>query len=94
MALRPFGSTACQDACMYILLKYIHSLRPFARSNSYDAAYLRLSVSMTTQSVFKHLLTEGDKFLVSRISPLEDQGAYALASNYGEHLEDGPSASA
>jgi oligosaccharide translocation protein RFT1 len=38
---------------------------------------------MTMQSLFKHVLTEGDKFLVSRISALEDQGGYALASNYG-----------
>ena len=38
---------------------------------------------MTGQSVIKHFLTEGDKFLVSRLSPLEDQGGYAVASNYG-----------
>jgi oligosaccharide translocation protein RFT1 len=38
---------------------------------------------MTGQSVVKHFLTEGDKFLVSRLSPLEDQGGYAIASNYG-----------
>jgi oligosaccharide translocation protein RFT1 len=56
----------------------------WSSSHSFDSQYLRLSVSMTMQSVFKHLLTEGDKFLVSRISPLEDQGAYALASNYGK----------
>ena len=38
---------------------------------------------MTGQSVVKHFLTEGDKFLVSQLSPLEDQGGYAIASNYG-----------
>ena len=38
---------------------------------------------MTGQSVVKHFLTEGDKFLVSRLSPLADQGGYAVASNYG-----------
>jgi len=38
---------------------------------------------MTGQSVVKHFLTEGDKFPVSRLSPLEDQGGYAIASNYG-----------
>jgi oligosaccharide translocation protein RFT1 len=49
----------------------------------FDRTYLRLALSMTGQSLFKHLLTEGDKFLVSRFSPLRDQGGYALATNYG-----------
>ena len=40
---------------------------------------------MTAQSVVKHFLTEGDKFLISYLSPLADQGGYALASNYGKH---------
>jgi len=38
---------------------------------------------MTMQSLVKHFLTEGDKFVVTQISPLADQGGYAVASNYG-----------
>lgn len=38
---------------------------------------------MTAQSFVKHFLTEGDKFIVSRVSTLQDQGGYAVASNYG-----------
>lgn len=38
---------------------------------------------MTLQSVFKHFLTEGDRFLVSKFSQLKDQGGYAIATNYG-----------
>lgn len=49
----------------------------------FDPALLHLSGVMTLQSVVKHLLTEGDKFIVSRLSPLADQGGYAIASNYG-----------
>jgi oligosaccharide translocation protein RFT1 len=49
----------------------------------FDPELLNLSVAMTSQSVVKHFLTEGDKFLVSRLSPLADQGGYAIASNYG-----------
>ena len=49
----------------------------------FDAELLNLSIAMTGQSVIKHFLTEGDKFMVSRLSPLEDQGGYAIASNYG-----------
>lgn len=41
---------------------------------------------MTGQSVFKHFLTEGDRFLVSKFSKLEDQGGYAVASNYGWYI--------
>jgi oligosaccharide translocation protein RFT1 len=40
---------------------------------------------MTSQSIFKHILTEGDRFLVSKFSKLEDQGGYAVATNYGMH---------
>lgn len=40
-------------------------------------------MTMTSQSLVKHFLTEGDKFLVSYWSPLEDQGGYAIAVNYG-----------
>lgn len=39
---------------------------------------------MTMQSLLKHFLTEGDKFVVTKISPLDDQGGYAVASNYGK----------
>ncbi|KAI0696434.1 Rft-1-domain-containing protein [Cytidiella melzeri] len=49
----------------------------------FDPQFLALAGTMTMQSVFKHFLTEGDKFLVSRLSPLADQGGYAVASNYG-----------
>ncbi|KAI0269977.1 Rft-1-domain-containing protein [Gloeopeniophorella convolvens] len=53
------------------------------KSVYFDADLLGLSGAMTAQSVVKHFLTEGDKFLVSRLSPLADQGGYAIASNYG-----------
>ena len=53
------------------------------KTQYFDSALLNLSAEMTGQSVVKHFLTEGDKFLVSRLSPLADQGGYAVASNYG-----------
>ncbi|KDQ54484.1 hypothetical protein JAAARDRAFT_135495 [Jaapia argillacea MUCL 33604] len=56
------------------------------RLNTFDPELLRLSLTMTSQSVVKHFLTEGDKVMVSRISPLEDQGGYAVAVNYGSLL--------
>jgi oligosaccharide translocation protein RFT1 len=49
----------------------------------FDPDALHLSMTMTSQSLVKHFLTEGDKFLVSFWSPLRDQGGYAIAVNYG-----------
>ena len=37
----------------------------------------------TAQSLVKHLLTEGDKIVLSFAASLYDQGVYALAQNYG-----------
>lgn len=39
----------------------------------------------TRQSIVKHVLTEGDRIVVGRISPLGDQGGYAIAINYGTY---------
>ncbi|KIM90067.1 hypothetical protein PILCRDRAFT_2299 [Piloderma croceum F 1598] len=50
---------------------------------SFDPQILRLSLTMTAQSLFKHVLTEGDKLILSWASPLQDQGGYAIAVNYG-----------
>ncbi|KAF7305153.1 hypothetical protein MKEN_01230500 [Mycena kentingensis (nom. inval.)] len=44
---------------------------------------LRVSLTMTSQSIVKHFLTEGDKFILGWFSPLQDQGGYAVAVNYG-----------
>ncbi|WVQ98672.1 hypothetical protein IAU59_005803 [Kwoniella sp. CBS 9459] len=44
---------------------------------------LSLAIANTGQSFVKHLLTEADRIAVARISPLDDQGGYAVAMNYG-----------
>jgi oligosaccharide translocation protein RFT1 len=49
----------------------------------FEPEMFRLSLTMTSQSLVKHLLTEGDKLILSRFSPLQDQGGYAIAVNYG-----------
>lgn len=49
----------------------------------FEPELLRLSTAMTAQSVVKHFLTEGDRLIVSKFSPLKDQGGYAVATNYG-----------
>ncbi|GAB0136627.1 hypothetical protein EsDP_00004922 [Epichloe bromicola] len=62
--------------------------RPVSADGDFIASYLyrptlRLAGSMMAQSVAKHLLTQGDTFLVSLFSTPEIQGNYALANNYG-----------
>ena len=44
---------------------------------------LALAGTMYMQSVFKLFLTQGDALILSFLSSLADQGAFALASNYG-----------
>ena len=44
---------------------------------------LSLAGTMYLQSIFKLLLTQGDALILSFLSSLADQGAFALASNYG-----------
>jgi hypothetical protein len=44
---------------------------------------LRLTSSLTVQSTLKYILTQGDSLLITTLASLSDQGAYALASNYG-----------
>ncbi|KAF5026245.1 hypothetical protein F66182_1676 [Fusarium sp. NRRL 66182] len=49
----------------------------------FDRQTIGLAGSMMAQSVVKHLLTQGDTFLVSLLASTNVQGAYALANNYG-----------
>ena len=48
-----------------------------------DKSVLSLAYALTKQSFVKQILTEADKVILSRISPIKDQGGYALALNYG-----------
>ncbi|KAK9480936.1 Rft protein-domain-containing protein [Lipomyces japonicus] len=47
---------------------------------------IKLASTLWLQTVFKHYLTEGDKFLASYFSTISEQGLYALAANYGSLL--------
>ncbi|ERS98382.1 oligosaccharidyl-lipid flippase family [Sporothrix schenckii 1099-18] len=49
----------------------------------FDRPTLHLASSMSVQSIVKHVLTQGDTFLVSVLSTTTTQGVYALANNYG-----------
>jgi oligosaccharide translocation protein RFT1 len=47
---------------------------------------LRLAFSVTGQSLFKHLLTEGDKLVLTFLTTPYTQGIYSVVSNYGTFL--------
>ncbi|CAM1501181.1 Fc.00g103430.m01.CDS01 [Cosmosporella sp. VM-42] len=49
----------------------------------FDRPTMSLAGSMMAQSVVKHLLTQGDTFLISLLATPQVQGVYALANNYG-----------
>lgn len=51
--------------------------------NHFSIPLLWLTWSLTIQSTLKYILTQGDSLLITRLASLADQGAYALASNYG-----------
>ena len=64
------------------LSQYCSSLSSIARNNfHYHTIYLLLI--FTLQGIFKHALTEADKFILSGFSDSYDQGVYALVSSYG-----------
>jgi oligosaccharide translocation protein RFT1 len=49
---------------------------------------LVLALSITGQSLFKHILTEGDKFVLTMLTTPYTQGIYSLVSNYGIILRE------
>lgn len=58
------------------------------RSSNYLASrfcrpLVSLASTLYAQSVFKQILTQGDALILGFLASLEDQGAFALASNYG-----------
>ncbi|GAC98597.1 nuclear division Rft1 protein [Pseudozyma hubeiensis SY62] len=62
---------------------YVPRSDPVSPPRYFDTPTLSLCATMSSQGVLKHCLTEADKFAIAKYSSLEDQGGYALASNYG-----------
>lgn len=77
------GQLANGVVVLFTYLVYFRKVHWWPKHMILDTRLLGLSLTMTAQSAFKHVLTEGDKFILSRFSPLQDQGGYAIAANYG-----------
>ncbi|KAK4162430.1 oligosaccharide translocation protein RFT1 [Cladorrhinum sp. PSN259] len=73
------GSALSRKENFSLFPKQIPASKPFI----FHQATLTLTTSLLSQSVLKHLLTQGDTFLVSILSSPTSQGVYALANNYG-----------
>lgn len=50
----------------------------------FDRELLNLSKTLTSQSLLKHILTEGDKMMMTAFAAETDQGVYAFVVNYGK----------
>jgi oligosaccharide translocation protein RFT1 len=62
--------------------QYYSSLSCIAQNNFHNHT-IYLILIFTLQGIFKHALTEADKFILSGFSYSYDQGVYALVSSYG-----------
>nr|XP_019042746.1 hypothetical protein I302_08453 [Kwoniella bestiolae CBS 10118]OCF21676.1 hypothetical protein I302_08453 [Kwoniella bestiolae CBS 10118] len=73
----------------WLFLVYLREVRWDVRSlfwkgeNRFNQQTVSLALANTGQSFIKHLLTEADRIAVARICPLDGQGGYAVAMNYG-----------
>lgn len=50
---------------------------------NFDQSSIRLSALFSLQSIFKHMLTEGDRIVLTALVGAYDSGVYAMASSYG-----------
>ncbi|KAG7700763.1 hypothetical protein KL929_001566 [Ogataea haglerorum] len=81
----------------YILAQFFYSLTVFVCYSRFRLALPRLSStgaflepltwnylrSLFLQQIFKHFLTEGDRFVLNQFFPIVDQGYYSIVLNYG-----------
>lgn len=59
-----------------------NTLLPYPKID-FDIATVEHALDMTKQVLFKYFLSQGDMWIVSLMAPLQDQGVYAVVSNYG-----------
>jgi len=76
-------------ACVMYKRKWKLITWPSLSTNDNDGNYLldrqalKLTSIFTLQGIFKHLLTEGDRIILTALADGYDQGVYAMASSYG-----------
>ena len=78
-----FARKIASDASCSLWLRSIEAERDELLLDRFSRRMLGLSTSLYIQSGFKQLLSQADALILAVISSLEDQGAFALAANYG-----------
>ena len=81
-----FGLAQLVYAAVYALFLYTKiwsDLIGFRRKEPLDRRTCYMTLVFTGQGFFKHFLTEGDRFVLTRLSENYDQGVYAMGSAYG-----------
>ena len=68
------------------LAYYRNSVASTQSASNIDIAVARLAFVVTGQSIFKHILSEGDKMIVARWATGFNQGVFAVVNNYGSLL--------
>jgi len=81
-----FGLAQLVYAVVYALFLYTktwYDLIGFRKDEPLDGRTCYMTIVFTGQGFFKHFLTEGDRFVLTRLSGSYDQGVYAMGSAYG-----------
>ncbi|MCJ1342523.1 Oligosaccharide translocation protein rft1 [Peltigera leucophlebia] len=94
-ALGQLGYAIILNIVYLVKISYLHSETKFSLAitrlpttpnllfSRFPLPVLNLASNLYAQSVLKHILTSGDALLITALTSLSSQGAYALASNYG-----------
>jgi len=84
-----FGIAQLSYAVIFTVLMYLRKWKSDIPRPTFRCKVLlhgptmKLSSLLTLQSLFKHLLTEGDRIILTMTLSEYDQGVYAMASSYG-----------
>ena len=80
-----FGVAQLSYAVVYFLFMYGRTWSKLTMSlqGAFHGRTIYMTLLFTVQGLFKHLLTEGDRIVLSTLSESYDQGVYAMGSAYG-----------
>lgn len=78
-----FGIAQIAHSIFYSAYLLVTTRLPFPRWGDFDVDTCYMTGVFTLQAFFKHLLTEGDRILLTALSGSYDQGIYAMGLAYG-----------
>ncbi|CAJ1940300.1 unnamed protein product [Cylindrotheca closterium] len=79
-----FGLSQLLYSLTYAIYLYWNAWNTLPMPNrTFDGATCSRAFQFTLQGVFKHLLTEADKIVLTTLSDSYNQGVYAMGSSYG-----------